>query len=163
MKKLIAIAVVMIFVFAATGVYACGEKSSSAKASKASNNTECGSKATKASTVESNADKAEVTTADYKANTVDAKNYCVKKGDDAKASVMKTDASGGCHWKGEASEARVMKADAMSGKANCPVSANCPAPCNNEAKANKMKAENSTEEVQPAQVSAEASSEVYSQ
>lgn len=160
MKRLIAIATVFIFVFVASGVYACGEKNSSAKASKASYDSECGSNAAKASTVESNADNAEVTTADYNAGSAGNKAYCAKKSDEVKASVSKADAVSGCHWKGEATKASVMKADAKAGNVNCPASAECPTPCNNEAKVNKMKAENSSEEVQPTQASMETKSEV---
>lgn len=165
MKRIIAIATVMIFVFSAAGVYACGEKSSSAKASKASTNSECSSKAAKASTVESNSEKVEATTADFKSSTTGAKTYCVKKSADSKATVMKADASSGCHWKGDATRASVMKADAQ----NCPATKDCPVPCNkdtesikandNEAKINKMKAENKQEEVQPEQASLETTSE----
>jgi hypothetical protein len=173
MKRLIAIATVMVFVFAVSSVYACGEKSSSAKASKASYGSECGSKATKASTTESNSDKVEATTANYKAETVGTKAYCSKKSDDSKASVMNADANGGCHWKGDNTKASVMKADARAGKVNCPASADCPTPCNKDTqniktddqdvKVNKMKAENSREEIQPTQASTESKSEVLSQ
>ena len=165
MKRIIAIATVMIFVFSAVGVYACGEKSSSAKASKASANSECGSKATKASTVESNAGKAEVTTADSKSSTTGAKTYCVKRSADSKATAMKADAGSSCHWKGDATKASVMKADAK----DCPATKDCPVPCNKDTenikanddgvRVNKMKAENSKEEVQPEQASLETTSE----
>jgi len=161
MKRIIAIATVMIFVFSAAGVYACGEKNSSAKASKASTNSECGSKATKASTVDSNSGKVEATTADFKSSTTGAKAYCVKKSAESKATVMKADANSSCHWKGEASKASVMKADAE----NCPATKDCPLPCNKDTesikanddgvKVNNMKAENAQEEVQPEQASLE--------
>jgi len=166
MRKLIAIATVMIFVFSATGVYACGEKNTSAKASKASANSECNSKATKASTVESNTGKAEVTTANFKSSTTGAKAYCVKRSADSKAAVMKADATSGCHWKGDATKASVMKADAN----NCPATKDCPVPCNKDTesikanddgvKVNRLKAENSQKEVQPEQASLETTSEV---
>jgi hypothetical protein len=167
MKKLFAIATMLVFVFAASSVYACGEKSSTAKASKASYGSECGSKATKASTADSGSEKAEVTRVDYKAKAAGTKNYCNKKGENAKASTMKADAGSGCHGKVEASEASVMKADA--GNVNCPATKDCPVPCNKdtesikandkEVKFNKMKAEKSMDEDQPTQASSEVISE----
>ncbi len=123
MRKLFALATMLVFVFTVSSVYACGEKNSSAKASKASYGSECGSKATKASTTESGTEKAEVKTANYKAETADVKTYCVKKSNDSKASVM--------------------KANAGAGKADCPATKDCPVPCNKETKVNNMKAEKS--------------------
>ncbi len=143
MRKLFALATMLVFVFTVSSVYACGEKSSSAKASKTSYGSECGSKATKASTTESGTEKAEVKTANYKAETADVKTYCVKKSNDSKASVMKTDGSSGCHWKGDATKAAVMKADARAGEVDCPATKDCPVPCNKETKVNNMKAEKS--------------------
>jgi hypothetical protein len=141
--------------------------------SKASYGSECGSKATKASTTESNSDKVEATTANYKAKTAGTRSYCSKKSDDGKASVMKADASSGCHSKSNNTRASVMKADASAGKVNCAASADCPTPCNKDTqniktddqdvKVNRMKAENSREEIQPSQASTESKIEVLTQ
>jgi hypothetical protein len=136
MRKLFAIAAMSVFLLTISSAYACGEKKSSAKTSKASYGLESGSEATKASATESNAEKAEVKTA----NTVDVKTYCGKKGDVSKTSVMKTDASNGCHWKGEA-KASVMKTDARIAKADCPATKDFPAPCNKDSRVENMKAE----------------------
>jgi hypothetical protein len=136
MRKLFTIATMLVFVLSISSAYACGEKKSSAKTSKASYGLESGSKAIKASTIESSAEKAEVKTA----NTVDVKAYCGKKGDVNKTSVMKTDAGNGCHWKGEA-KASVMKTDARSAKADCPATKDCPVPCNKDSKVENTKAE----------------------
>ncbi|UCC78425.1 MAG: hypothetical protein JSW64_09050 [Candidatus Zixiibacteriota bacterium] len=123
MRKLFAIATMLVFVFTVSSVYACGEKSSSAKASKASYGSEYGSKATKASTTESGTEKAEVTTTNYRAKTADGNS--------------------GCHWKGNATKTGVMKADTGADKAGCPATKDCPVPCNKESRVEKMKAEDS--------------------
>ena len=141
MKKLFAIATMFIFVFAASSVYACGEKSSTAKASKASYGSECGSKASKASAVESNSDKVEATTANYKATTA---------GDKSCASAC-----------AKAEKASVKKADTINSydKTYCPASKESREMEKSDVKVNNMKAEKSTDGDRPTQASTEVISE----
>ncbi|UCE66172.1 MAG: hypothetical protein JSU85_15200 [Candidatus Zixiibacteriota bacterium] len=142
MKRLIAIATVVVFVFAVSSVYACGEKNSSAKASKTSYGSESGTKETKASAIESNSANVEATTANYKTVTVGSKSCCP-------AGV-------------KAEKASVKKADTVNsyGRTYCPASKDYREMDNSDVKVNKMKAENSREEIRPAQASTGAASEV---
>jgi hypothetical protein len=141
MRKVIAIAAMLVFVFAVSSGYACGDKESAAKASKASYDGSCGSKATKVEKAAVENDKAKVMTADYKVETADAKAHCTGKSAAAKASVMKVDATGGCCHGAKAAKASVKTADAKLLKANCPATKDCPVPCNKETKLDNMKAE----------------------
>ena len=158
MRKLLAIATILVFVFSITNVYACGDKSS-AKASKASSGSSCASKA-KAETADAGNGIVEASTANYKVESVDVSSHCsgkatamkadgsgcaakakamtadAKVGCTGKASAMKADAKSCCAAKG--SSAKVMKADAK----NCPATKDCPVPCNKDTKVNNMKAEN---------------------
>ena len=123
MRKLFAIATMLVFVFAVTNVYACGEKKSSAKASKASNEKVESSGIAKTMTADSRTEKSEVMLVDY----------------------SKTGKSACCPLKSEAARAGVMKADAESvdGKAVYPVTKGCPVPCEKDTKVENMKAEKS--------------------
>lgn len=150
MRKLLAIATVLVFVFSISSVYACGDKSG-AKASTASNGSSCASKM-KAEKADAGNSTVEVTTADYKVETADAKAHCAGKASAtnadaasgcpfmaAHANIEKVDAKSCCAAKSAAAKATVMKVDARA--KNCPATRECPVPCNKETKLENMKAE----------------------
>lgn len=119
MRRLFAIATMLVFVFTVSSVYACGEKKSSAKSSKASYEKTEKIEITESVTADSRSDKAEVMSVDY-SETV--KSAC-------------------CPSKSKAAGAAVMKADAGAGKADCPTAKDCPALHNKDSKVENMKAE----------------------
>ena len=121
MRKLSAIAAMLVFVFAVTSAYACGEKKSSAKSSKASYEKVENSEMAKTVTADSKSEKAEVMGVDYSGT---GKSSCWPKNS-------------------QASKAGVMNADAKSvdGKVDNPAVKNCPVPCVKDAKVDNMKAE----------------------
>ena len=123
MRKLFAIAAMLVFVFAVTSAYACGEKKSSAKSSKASYEKVENSEMAKTVTADSKSEKAEVMGVDYSGT---GKSSCWPKNS-------------------QASKAGVMNADAESvdGKAVYPVTKGCPVPCEKDTKVENMKAEKS--------------------
>lgn len=134
MRKLFAIATILVFTFAATSIYACGNKNSSAKALKASSNSSCASqavKAQKASMDESNANAVEVENANV---TVETKKAAAVNAD------YSNNAYSGCC--AHASKAKAMKANATKTSAKvCPATKDCPAPCQKDTKVQNMKAE----------------------
>ena len=127
MRRLFAIATVLVFAFAVSSVYACGNNSG-AKASKASANTSCTAKSVKAekASMNSESNTAAVKTADVRSEKAEA----------VKADYRVTSKSGCC---AAAAKAKAMKADASA--KNCPATKDCPVPCNRESKAQNMKAE----------------------
>jgi hypothetical protein len=134
MRKLFAIATVLVFVFAVSNVYACGEKNGSAKASRASSNSSCAAKAAKA-------EKASMDDSMAKAVEVQTANVNVKS---EKAEVINADYSNmaGTGHCAPGAKAAAMKADAATAKV-CPATADCPDPCVKDTKVEKMKADNS--------------------
>jgi hypothetical protein len=157
MRKLFAIATVLVFVLGVSSVYACGEKNGSAKASRASSNSSCASnavKSEKASVDDSNGNTVEVRNANVTMRTekVEADNADYSNG-----------AYSGCCV--NASKAKAMKTGASATSARvCPATKDCPVPCQKETKVQNMKAEKTNEtpelsKTTPSEISPVASSD----
>ena len=123
MRKLFAIATVSVFVLTISSAYACGEKKSSAKPSKASYQKIEKVEMIESATADSRSEKAEVVTVDY--STAGKSACCPSKSKAAQTGVMKADAG------------------AVDDKAVYTVTKDCPAPCEKDTKAENIKAENS--------------------
>jgi len=126
MRKLFAVAAMLVFIFAASSIYACGEESGAG-----------GSKASYEKTEK--AETAKTVAADYKSEEAEF----------ITVDYSRAGKSACCQAKGETARVEVMKADARTVKAYCPATEDCPAPCVKDAKAENIKTENTEEKNLP--------------